>query len=367
MARIPPLMLAFSAALSASESDTPDLVGSTLPGGWEVVRHIGIGSMGHVYEVKHLDGGPARAAAKVLHAELVHNREVAFRFRREAEILDAIESPHVPRLFDRGRDAKGRSFIVMELIAGEELFKVLQERSTLSLPTALEISRQICQALGAAHRVGITHRDLKPENVMVLGSLDAPQIKLLDFSVSKVDDVALTQAGTLLGTPSFMPPEQAMGSEITPRVDVYAVGAMLYDMVCGRPPFDEGEPGRTLGALLTQDAPRPRALAPDLPEEVEAVILRAIAKDPAKRYPTIAALEGELGLLLGNVSGLRLRSPEPEEEDGRKTHVPSPSRSPAPALAPPASESRRGAVAVAVVLALAAMIVMGALALVGRV
>lgn len=355
-------MLASSAAVPASESDKPDLVGSTLPGGWEVVRHIGIGSMGHVYEVKHLDGGPARAAAKVLHGELVHNREVAFRFRREADILDAIESPHVPRLFDRGRDEKGRSFIVMELISGEELFKVLQDRSTLPVPTALEITRQICQAIAAAHRVGITHRDLKPENVMVLGSLEAPQIKLLDFSVSKVDDIALTQAGTLLGTPSYMPPEQAVGNEITPRVDVYAVGAMLYDMVCGRPPFDEGEPGRTLGALLTQEAPRPRSLAPDLPEEVEAVILRAIAKNPEKRYPTISALEGEIGLLLGNVSGLRRRSPDPEDEDDRKTNVPSPPPALVQASAPPS----RAAITLGVVLALAIALVLGAVAALGH-
>ncbi len=328
-------MLALSAAIDASESDTsPDLVGSILPGGWQVVRHIALGSMGHVYEARHLDGGPARAAVKVLHTDLVHNQEVAFRFRREAEILDAIESPHVPRLFDRGRDARGRSFFVIELISGQELFQLLNTHPVLPLSTALEITRQICQAIGAAHRAGIIHRDLKPENVMILGTLEAPEVKILDFSVSKVDDISLTQAGTVLGTPSYMPPEQALGQPITPNVDVYAVGAMLYDMLCGRAPFDEGEPGRTLGALLTQEAPAPRSLAPDLPEAVEAVILRAIAKDPSRRYPTIEALQGEIGLLAGNVSGLRRRASvgdgaqadalERDEDDERQTHVPAP-------------------------------------------
>ncbi len=314
-------MLALSAALDASEPVSADLVGATLPGGWQVVRHVAVGSMGHVYEARHVDDGPARVAVKVLHTELVANKEVAFRFRREAEILESIESPHVPRIFDRGRDATGRSFFVLEYVSGRELFAILNESTTLPLGVALEITRQICAAIAAAHRAGITHRDLKPENVMVAGSLDAPVVKILDFSVSKSDDIAFTQAGTLLGTPAYMPPEQALGQDVTPRVDVYAVGAMLYDMLCGRAPFDEGEPGRTLGALLTQEAPRPRQLMPDLPEAVEAVILRAIAKDPAKRYPTIDALAGEIGLLLGTVSGLRVRSPEPDLDDGRPTHV----------------------------------------------
>ncbi len=346
-------MLALSAALDAPESDSPDLVGKVLAGVWEVVRHVAIGSMGHVYEVRHTDGGPARAAAKVLHTELVHNKEVAFRFRREAEILDAIHSPHVPRLFDRGRDEMGRPFFVIEYIAGRELFQVLEEQKTLPLHPALEITRQICQAIGAAHRAGIIHRDLKPENVMIVGSPAAPEVKILDFSVSKMDDIALTQAGTILGTPAYMPPEQALGQEITPKVDVYAVGAMLYDMLCGQAPFDEGEPGRTLGALLTRDAPRPRSLAPDLPEEVEAVVLRAIAKDPAKRYASIDALEGEIGLLLGNVSGLRKRSHEVDDEAARPTQVPSPAGATRVAAAP----RRRVAVAITSLVLLVAAVV----------
>lgn len=333
-------MLAFSAAPDPPE-DAPDLVGTTLSGGWQVVRHIALGSMGHVYEAKHSDDGPARAAVKVLHTELVHNHEVAFRFRREAEILEAIESPHVPRIFDRGRDPKGRSFFVLELVSGRELFAILNEQKTLSLGVALEIARQLCLAMEAAHKAGIIHRDLKPENVMIAGPLDSPTVKVLDFSVSKVDDIAFTQAGTLLGTPSYMPPEQALGREITPKVDVYAVGAILYDMLCGRPPFDEGEPGRTLGALLTLEAPAPRALSPDLPEEVEAVILRAIAKAPEKRYPSIGALAGEIGLLLGGLSGLRVRAPAmaPATDDDRETSIPdgwSDGTLPGTALAPPA-------------------------------
>mgnify|MGYP002079030030 CR=1 FL=1 len=346
-------MLAFSAAHDAPESDTPDLVGCTLAGVWEVVRHVAAGSMGHVYEVRHKDGGPVRAAAKVMHAELAHNKEVAFRFRREAEILEAIESPHVPRLFDRGRDDAGRPFFVIEYIAGRELYAVLEEQKTLPLPEALELTRQICRAIGAAHRAGIVHRDLKPENVMVCGSLLSPEVKILDFSVSKVDDVALTQAGTVLGTPAYMPPEQALGQEITPRVDVYAVGALLYDMVCGQPPFEEGEQGRTLAALLSGEPPRPRSLAPDLPEEVESVILRAMARDPRRRYPTALALEAELGLLLGNVSGLRLRAQEGDDEGSRPTQVSVPAM-----VVTPVDENRtrRG------LLVLAALVVLALLA-----
>ncbi len=328
-----------SRAPRAEGSSLPDLVGSTLPGGWQVVRHVGIGSMGHVYEAKHVEDGPARVAVKVLHTELVANKEVAFRFRREAEILDQIDSPHVPRLFDRGRDAKGRAYFVMEYVAGVELFKLLDAQKCLPAGLALEIARQMCRALGAAHRAGVIHRDLKPENVMLRGDVAAPSVKILDFSVSKMDDFAFTHAGTVLGTPSYMPREQALGAEATPLVDVYAVGAVLYDMLCGRPPFDEGDPGKTLGALLTTEAPRPRELEPTIPEEVEVVLLRAIAREPERRYASVRALESEIDLLLGGISGRRIRvastSPETppparddDDEGDRQTSVPDGARLP---------------------------------------
>lgn len=293
-------------ANSEAEQEAADLEGQTLQGVWQIRRHIGVGAMGHVYEGHHTEDGPARVAVKVLHRALLSNREISYRFRREAEILETIESPYVPRIFDRGKDPQGRPFLVMELISGIELSRVLQARGTLEVGLALEIARQVCRALAAAHRSGIIHRDLKPDNVMLCGegwsgdapsaSAGPPEVKLLDFSVSKIEDVAFTNAGALLGTPSYMPPEQARGENATPKVDVYAIGAVVYEMLTGRPPFDSPDPGKTLAMLLTEAAPTPRSLAPSIPEKVEAVILRALEKDPAKRYATASALEAEFSL-----------------------------------------------------------------------
>jgi serine/threonine-protein kinase len=297
-------------ASSGRDPDEADLVGVTLHGGWQIRRHIGIGAMGQVYEAAHDDDGPARVAVKVLHTSLLGDREVSYRFRREAEILESIESPHVPRVFDRGKDPRGRPFMVMELIAGVELAKVVQARGTLPVPLALEVAKQVCRALAAAHRAGVVHRDLKPDNVMLCGPVDQPEVKLLDFSVSKVEDLAFTNQGALLGTPSYMPPEQARGDAITPRVDIYAVGAVLYEMLTGRPPFDSPEAGKVLAALLTETAPTPRSLAPNIPEKVEAIILRAIEKEASRRYPTADALEADLAF-----AGL----PDQEEEDAPQT------------------------------------------------
>jgi serine/threonine-protein kinase len=311
------------------EVDVPDLVGEVLPGGWKVARLIGTGAMGHVYEGRHLDDGPAKVAIKVLHQHLRSNREVAFRFRREAEILEAIDSPQVPRVFDRGTDLHGRPFLVLEHLCGQELSTVIHERGSLAPAVAVAIALKMCRALAASHRAGIVHRDLKPDNVMVSGALDtAVEVKVLDFSISKVENLALTRDGAVLGTPAYMPPEQAMGCEATPRVDVYAAGAVLYEMLTGRPPFCEGEAGKTLAKLLTSEAPRPRDVAPSVPPRIEQVVLRAICKDASRRTPTVEALEAEL---------LAAIQPEPDPCDDPSTFDPDrPSNLPTLAPPPPA-------------------------------
>ncbi len=269
----------------------PDLVGAVLPGGWQVVRHVALGSFGHVYEGRHLEDGPASVAMKVLHTGLLTEPEVAMRFRREADILEAIESPHVPRLFDRGRDARRRPFFVMEFLKGRELGALIHAEGALAPARALGLTRQICAALAAAHRSGITHRDLKPENVIVQGDPALGEtVKLLDFSVSKIEDIALTQPGAILGTPAYMSPQQALGEAVTVQFDVYAVGAVLYELLTGRPPFRGADAQQTLYALLTETAPPPRALDMRIPPFVEALVLRAIAKEPGERYATIEEL-----------------------------------------------------------------------------
>jgi len=204
--------------------------------------------MGHVYEAHGPTGPAERVAVKVLHTSLMKKPDVAFRFRHEAELLASVDSPHIPRVLGRGRDARGRPFFVLEFIAGRELSAILQDRVTLPLAQALEIAIQLCRALSSAHTAGIVHRDMKPDNIIVDGLPNDPLVRVLDFSVSKSEDLSFTKTGIILGTPSYMPPEQARGDGVGPLVDVYAVGAILYDMLVGRPPFEGADPGPSSSA-----------------------------------------------------------------------------------------------------------------------
>lgn len=297
-----------------ADAVTPDadLVGTNVKG-FKVTRHIAEGGMGHVYEAVSETG--EHVAVKVLHTALMTKPDVAFRFRREAELLDSVKSEHVPRLITRGRDAKGRPFMVLELIKGSELGDVIGEHGRIPLLPALEIAIQICRALVAAHAAGVVHRDLKPGNIIVDGDLSSPLVKVLDFSVSKSEDLQFTATGTIIGTPSYMPPEQARGDEIGPGVDIYAVGAILYDMLCGRPPFEGSEPGQVLAMLLTHTPPSPRSLAPLMPESVEQLILKAIARDTKQRFPIVEALlealESQYREIAARGSSETLAPPEP--------------------------------------------------------
>lgn len=275
---------------SVSES-APDLVGVTLPGGWHVSRHVGEGGMAHVYEATR-EG--TRAAIKVLHDALRAKPEVAFRFRREGELVESIESAHVPKVLGRGKDATGRPFIAFEFVEGRELSAILDERGKLPPIVCVVIARQACEALRAAHLAGIVHRDMKPDNLIVDGSLDgdptALRVKVLDFSVSKDEDLAFTQQGLVIGTPVYMAPEQAMGEPVTPAADIYSLGAILYDMLAGKPPYDHDEPGRVLTALLTKP-PTPLAhVDHTLPPVLTAVVDRAMARAAKDRFPMIESL-----------------------------------------------------------------------------
>jgi serine/threonine-protein kinase len=253
-----------------------------------VLRHIAEGGMAHVYEGHNADG--IRGAIKVLHTHLLSKPELAFRFRREGEIVESIKSPHVPQVLARGKDERGRPFMVFEFVEGLELTKILDEHVRLPPAVALEITLQMCEALRVAHLAGIVHRDMKPDNVIIVGPLDAPLVKVLDFSVSKDEDLALTQQGHVMGTPCYMAIEQALGEPITPLADIYSVGAILYDMLTGRPPYEPDEPGRVLSALLSKEPPRAIDLNPAIPPALATIVDTAMARSPKKRFPFIESM-----------------------------------------------------------------------------
>jgi tRNA A-37 threonylcarbamoyl transferase component Bud32/photosystem II stability/assembly factor-like uncharacterized protein len=255
-------------------------------GSFRVVRKIGEGGMGQVFEaVQEMIG--KRAAIKVLHPEYSANAEVSTRFLNEAKAVNIVAHPGVVTVFEYGRRHDGAAYIIMELLDGESLHKRMA-RGVLPLPSTLRIARQIASTLSAAHDKEIVHRDLKPENVVMVPDPDVlggERAKILDFGIAKVkavreeSGIGRTRAGMVIGTPAYMAPEQARGApDMTDRVDVYALGVMLYQMVSGRLPFYSDEPVKVMAMHLSDTPPPLAELAPSTPQALVELIDRMMAK-----------------------------------------------------------------------------------------
>ncbi len=279
---------------SAPAESDDTLVGQKLHNTYEVLRVIGEGGMGRVYEARHLRLSNKRFALKLLHPEFSRQPDVVTRFQREAEAASALSHPNVVSVYDVNTAPDGRPYLVAELLEGEQLGDLLTRRGKLPVAEAVRIVRQIPRALAAAHDHGIVHRDVKPENVFLVdgGNL----VKVLDFGISKLGHGSekLTKTGTVMGTPDYMAPEQARGDRVDSRADVYAVGALLYRALTGRKPFIAADPMATLTAVLTQEPPRPTAVEGGIPLGLELVIQRAMAKKPEERYQDMRELERAL-------------------------------------------------------------------------
>jgi serine/threonine-protein kinase len=281
--------------LEDAPDDEDPMIGAVLGGAYEVVRMVGEGGMGRVYEARHQRLPTKRFAVKMLHPDLARQPEVVTRFQREAEASSVLSHPNVVDVFDVSSGPDGRPYIVAELLQGEELGNHLDRVGRMAPPAAARVVRQISAALGAAHDAGIVHRDVKPENVFLLG--DGAHVKVLDFGISKLGDGkdGLTKTGTVMGTPDYMAPEQARGDKVDARADIYAAGAILYRAVTGRKPFEGlDDPMATLTAVLTQEPPRPSDLNPEVPLALELVIQRAMAKNPRERFQSMAELDAAL-------------------------------------------------------------------------
>ncbi len=267
-------------------------IGATLGEAYRVDALIAEGGMGRVYEARHLRLPGRTFAIKILHRALATDTEVVGRFRREAEIADAIEHPNVIRIHDVHATADGVPFIVCERLRGEDLGQRLEREGRMSIADTVHVLRQVCDVLAAVHARGVIHRDLKPNNLFLVGDPTRPTVKLIDFGIARLrvpGDALATATGVVMGTPAFMAPEQARGQRVDVRADIYAVGAIAYACVTGRAPYDILDSAAALHAVLTADPPRPRALVPEIPEDLELVLQRAMARDPDDRYPTLAA------------------------------------------------------------------------------
>jgi eukaryotic-like serine/threonine-protein kinase len=275
------------------------LVGAVLGGSYRITRVLGEGGMARLYQAEHvvLD---RRYAVKVIHEHLARRPELLARFEREARAASCIRSPHVVEVVDLQRTADGRPCIVAELLEGEDLQAAIERagpRAPMSAEQAIPIMRQVCRALAAAHACGVVHRDLKPSNVFLSRDASgATTAKILDFGVAKLDgDRELTSTGAVVGTPAYMAPEQAeRAAEAGPLADVYAAGAVLYRLMTGHLPYGHASPTNPLVRLLHEEPLRPRELVPSIPAGIEAVIQRAMARDPRARPQSAVELEAEL-------------------------------------------------------------------------
>jgi serine/threonine-protein kinase len=265
-------------------------------GRYRVETVIGEGAQGVVYLARR-EQEDDRVALKVIHRHLSGDPQIFKRFHREARILSRLEGEHIVKLLDFIEE-DGLLIIALEHVEGRSLEAMLEERAPIDVDQAIEITIQVCAALGVAHANGIVHRDLKPANVLIerpaasrSGSAAALRVKVVDFGLAKVlqgeqMSTGLTQQGMIFGTPEYMAPEQARGEDADPRSDLYTAGVMLYQMAVGRVPFSGRTPLDTMTAHVSEAAPSPRAARPGsgITPSLEAAILRALAKDPADRY-----------------------------------------------------------------------------------
>ncbi|MGH9883923.1 MAG: serine/threonine protein kinase, partial [bacterium] len=282
----------------------PDLIGSEVDGRYRVIELIGEGGMGKVYLAEHVEIGK-RVALKVLHPSYSRMPDLVERFRREARAASKIGHPNIVDVTDSGTTADGSVYFVMEYLEGLELGSVIEREGALDVARALRITGQICRALAAAHRESIIHRDLKPENIFLItrdGTADV--VKVLDFGIAKTTEAEaarerrLTSPGMAMGTPEYMSPEQAAGRAADARCDVYALGAIMYEMVTGVPPYSGDNFMEILTKKATQDPPPPGLVRSELPSQVSDLVMSAMARNPDDRPQTMEALEYELNKCL---------------------------------------------------------------------
>src|SRR5712671_1505489 len=356
-------------------SATDPLVGTVISGRFRVDDLIGQGGMGKVYRARHL-ALDRTIVLKMLKPQLLEDPTLVGRFEREAKAASRLNHPNVIQVLDFGRlENDGTLYIVMEHVPGKDLRLVLRDEWPLAEERLCSIMAQVCSALGEAHVNDVIHRDLKPENVMVEARRDQPDhVKVLDFGIAKIlgpdvpalarqgivpisdaEQPGLTRHDVVCGTPQYMAPEQATGSALDERCDLYAVGVILYQMATGHLPFDGASSMEVLTRHVNEAPVPPRQRQPDAPisEAMERLILRALAKDPAMRPQTAEQFRDELLAVPG------------QARSAARATTPSRSNTPIPQTGAPSGPLRRGerilwiaaaATAVLLVLAVAAAV-----------
>jgi serine/threonine protein kinase len=280
------------------------LIDRVLAERYHILKRIGEGGMGRVYLGEHVKMN-RQCAIKVMNPALVNDNESATRFAREASSAARIIHPNVAAVFDFG-ESDGLVYLVMEFVDGEPLSRILAREAPLSVDRSVDLTRQIADGLGAAHELGIIHRDLKPDNILVARTRAGKEVaKVVDFGIAKAMQEtvgeALTRTGLVIGTPEFMSPEQLLGDPIDARSDLYALGCIMHLMLTAVPPFEAPTREQMIKRRLAEDAPSIKAIDPSLPDSLDRIVKRLLARSPTERYGSFAEVRDAL-------SGAHLRA-----------------------------------------------------------
>ncbi len=284
------------------------MIGAILDG-YEVLEKVGEGAMAVVYLARNEAG--QEVAVKVLHPHLVTNERTRTRFKREAQAIASLQSPHIPGIHAFvGEAAPGKGapgvYLITDFVRGHTIDELMERAGRLPCETAILLSIQVCRALEPAHAQGIVHRDIKPANIMVD---DQGTVKLMDFGVARIlDEATLTLTGALVGSPAYMSPEQTRNDSVDHRSDLFSLGSLLFLTVTGRLPFEGSNPAALLGAIIDGDHLDPADLLPEIHPGLTQVIDRCLEVSTADRYQSAAELEDALATLLVD-SGIDAAAP----------------------------------------------------------
>src|SRR5512134_1192904 len=270
----------------AGASDS--LINTLFDGRYRILRKLGSGGMANVYLAEDEELG-RRVAIKILNDRYAGDDLFIERFRREAKSAAGLSHPNIVSIYDRG-EAEGTYYIAMEVIECRSLKELIMTRGALPVEAAIGYEKQLLEALRFAHRHGIIHRDVKPHNVLVSADqqvkANEPRLKMTDFGIARHGASQMTEAGSIMGTAQYLSPEQARGAPVTAASDLYSAGVVLYEMLTGKVPFT-GDSAIEIAMKHVNELPAPpSALRPEVSQELDQIVLRALAKDPADRYQT---------------------------------------------------------------------------------
>src|SRR5213595_867889 len=276
-------------------SDT--LIGTVFDGRYKIVRKLGAGGMADVYLAEDQELG-RRVAIKILDDRHASDDQFIERFRREAKNAASLSHPNIVSIYDRG-EAEGTYYIAMEYLDGRYLKELIVARGPAPVNVAIDYARQILAALRFAHKKGVVHRDIKPHNVMA----DADgRLKVTDFGIARAGVSQMTEAGSIIGTAQYLSPEQAKGAPVDQTSDLYSVGVVLYELLTGVVPFTGDTPVEIAMKHLSTVPEPPSASRAEIPRDLDMIVLRALAKDPAERYQSAEEMDADLARVARGVA-----------------------------------------------------------------